>query len=53
MEDVNRSLDTNGTSMESDQQSSILSRSHIGDDIVEIGGMIMTNHILVDRKLKG
>jgi len=44
MDDVNRSL-YEEASMESNQQSSILSRSQIDDDIVEIGGMIHFRHL--------
>jgi len=39
MEDENRSLNEEA-SMDSSQQSSILSRSHIDDDIVEVEGTI-------------
>jgi hypothetical protein len=38
MDDVTRSLNE-GLSMESEAQSSVLSRSQIDDEIVEIGGM--------------
>jgi hypothetical protein len=39
MDDENRSLNEE-VSMDSNQQSSILSRSHIDNDIVEVEGMI-------------
>jgi len=45
MEDVNRSLNEE-VSMESNQQSSILSRSQNDDDIVEIDGIIRFRYVL-------